>query len=42
MYDRNMQSTEEGIAPDIHVDITSADYARSADTILEAARRLAP
>ncbi len=42
MYDRNMQSTEEGIAPDIHVDITSADYARSVDTILEAARRLAP
>lgn len=39
MYDRHMQPTEEGILPDLRVDITSEDYARSVDTIIEAARR---
>lgn len=37
MYDINMQHTEFGIEPDIKVDITSADYQRSTDTIIEAA-----
>lgn len=40
MYDRAMQLTEAGIAPDLKVDITPEDYARSCDTIIEAARRL--
>lgn len=40
MYDRNGQLTEQGIAPDVKVDITSADYARSVDTIIETARTL--
>lgn len=40
MYDRDGQLTEQGIAPDIHVDITSTDYARSVDTIIETARTL--
>lgn len=38
MLNRNEQYTEAGIDPDIKVDITSADYARSVDTILETAR----
>lgn len=40
MYDRSMQQTELGIAPDVHVDITADDYARSVDTIIEKARQL--
>ncbi len=40
MYDREGQITEMGIDPDVKVDITSEDYARSVDTIIETARRL--
>lgn len=40
MFDRQMQSTEQGIDPDLRVDITSEDYARGIDTIIEAARNL--
>ena len=40
MYDRQLRCTEEGIDPDIRVDITPDDYARGTDTILEAARKL--
>lgn len=38
MYDREMQITEFGIEPDIKADITSEDYARGVDTIIETAR----
>ncbi|MGN1354156.1 MAG: S41 family peptidase [Alloprevotella sp.] len=38
MYDRQMALTEEGIAPDVKVDITSDDYRRDIDTIIETAR----
>ncbi len=38
MFDREMQHTEMGIDPDIKVNITSEDYQRNTDTILEAAR----
>lgn len=41
MYDRQMQCTEMGIDPDVKVDITSSDYARTIDTIIETARQLA-
>lgn len=37
MYDTEMRDTEFGIDPDIHVDISSADYQRSIDTIIETA-----
>lgn len=37
MYDRQMQLTEMGIDPDVKVDITSDDYQRSVDTIIEEA-----
>ena len=40
MYERQMQLTEMGIAPDVKVDISSADYARGVDTIIETARGL--
>lgn len=40
MYDRQMQCTEMGIDPDVKVDITAEDYARSVDTIIETARAL--
>lgn len=40
IYDRDGQLTEQGIAPDVKVNITSADYARSVDTIIETARQL--
>ena len=40
MYDANMQLTEMGITPDIKVDISATDYARSVDTILETARQI--
>ena len=39
MYDRNKQSTEHGIAPDYHVDITKEDALKSLDTIIEFARK---
>lgn len=38
MLDVDKNHTEWGIAPDIHADITSADYQRSEDTILKTAR----
>jgi C-terminal processing protease CtpA/Prc len=37
IYDAGMQLTEDGIEPDVRVDITSADYQRSRDTIIERA-----
>ncbi len=40
MYDRNKQSTEMGIDPDYKVDLTTADFLRGKDTIIETARRL--
>ena len=40
MYDRNGEPTEMGIDPDVKVDITSEDYQRSVDTIIETACRL--
>ncbi|MBR5688453.1 MAG: S41 family peptidase [Prevotella sp.] len=40
MYDRNKQSTEEGIDPDIFVNMTAEDEARGEDTIIEYARKL--
>lgn len=40
MYDKNMVSTEQGIAPDYPVAITDADFAKGKDTILEFARQL--
>ncbi len=38
MYSADKQSTEGGIEPDVKVDITSEDYQRSIDTIIETAR----
>lgn len=40
MYSRNGVATEMGIDPDVKVDITSEDYQRSVDTIIETARQL--
>ena len=40
MYNREKQLTEMGIDPDVKAAITSADYARGRDTIIEKARRL--
>ena len=40
MYDRNGQSTENGMDPDISVSLTTKDFYRNRDTIIEAARRL--
>lgn len=40
MYDAQGLPIEEGIRPDVKVDISSADYARSYDTIIERARAL--
>lgn len=37
MYDINKQSTEEGIDPDVKVDISSDDWQRGVDTILDTA-----
>lgn len=39
MLDRDLVPTESGIDPDVKVDITSADYVRGIDTIIEEARR---
>ena len=40
MYDRNGQSTENGMDPDVSVSLTTKDFYRNRDTIIEAARRL--
>lgn len=40
MYNREMQQTELGIAPDVKVDISPEDYARGVDTIIETARKV--
>jgi C-terminal processing protease CtpA/Prc len=40
MYDAEMQCNEFGIDPDVKVDITSEDYQRGVDTIIETAREL--
>ncbi len=40
MYDKNKQSTENGIVPDVSVSLTDADFIKGRDTIIEAARSL--
>lgn len=40
MYDRNGQSTEDGIDPDVNVALSQADVLRGEDTLIEQARRL--
>ncbi len=40
MYNRDMQLTEMGIEPDIKVNISSSDYERGIDTIIEEAIKL--
>jgi len=40
MYDANGQSTEAGIEPDYHVNLTDEDYVRGRDTLIEFARQL--
>lgn len=40
LYDRDKVSADSGIDPDVKVDISEEDYARSVDTIIETARRL--
>lgn len=40
MYSRDGEPTEMGIDPDVKEDITSEDYQRSVDTIIETARQL--
>lgn len=40
MYDSNRQSTEDGIAPDYPAHLTTADFIRGYDTIIETARKL--
>lgn len=40
MFDANMQHTEFGIEPDVKVDITTEDYNKSVDTIIETAINL--
>lgn len=39
-YDSQMRSTENGIAPDYHVNMLASDFAKGEDTIIETARRL--
>ena len=39
-FDVNMQHTEFGIEPDIHVEMTDEDRARGLDTIIETARQI--
>ncbi len=39
IYDKDKQSTEFGIEPDIKVDITSEDFSKGIDTIIETARK---
>ena len=38
MYDRDRHSTEDGIAPDVNVGMTTYDFNRGRDTIIERAR----
>ena len=38
MFDRYGNSTEDGIAPDVNVSLSEADFLRGTDTIIEAAR----
>ncbi|MEG1728205.1 MAG: S41 family peptidase [Bacteroidaceae bacterium] len=40
MFDKDKNQTEMGIDPDLKVDITSQDYEKGIDTIIEAARTL--
>lgn len=40
LYDRDKVSADSGIDPDVKVDISEEDYARSIDTIIETARQL--
>lgn len=40
IFDKDMKSTESGIAPDVKVDITSDDFQKGIDTILETARNI--
>jgi len=40
MYDKNKQMTEFGIDPDYKVNLTSEDFHRGKDTIIEFARHL--
>lgn len=40
MYDRNRQSTEFGIEPDYQVALTSYDFARGKDSLIEFARKV--
>ena len=40
MYDRNKNSTEFGIDPDLFVNLSDADFSRGIDTIIEKARQL--
>lgn len=40
MYDRAMNLTEQGIEPDVHVDIAPNDYRNGKDTMIERAREL--
>ena len=40
MYDRDKQSVEFGIDPDYKVDLSTADFHRGRDTIIEFARKL--
>jgi hypothetical protein len=39
MYDKDKQSTEDGISPDIPVSLSIVDFRRGRDTIIEAARQ---
>jgi hypothetical protein len=40
MYDVQQRAAEDGIEPDVRVDLTDADFARGEDTIIETARKL--
>ena len=40
MYDRDKQMTEFGIDPDYKVSLTSDDFARGKDSIIEFARKM--
>lgn len=40
MFDRDKQSTENGMAPDISVSLTMEDFYRNRDTIIETARKI--
>ena len=40
MFDREQRSTEDGIAPDVSVNLDETDFKRGIDTIIETAREL--